>query len=192
METGRGVIIVDIQNDFCEGGVLAAKDTESLIQPVNDFTHNALKTNTFCVFTRDWHPVDHISFTSEGGPWPPHCVQGSIGAEFANGLIIPESSLVKDLKKDIHRNEMGYSAFQNTNLAKILHEKGITELCIIGIATDYCVKETVLDALKNGFGVNVLTDLIRPVELNPGDSDRAIAEMKTAGAELMSSRDYSL
>lgn len=109
-------IIVDVQRDFCEGGVLAARNTYSLITPLNAVIAWCIQHGITCVFTRDWHPANHCSFQSQGGPWPSHCVQGTIGAEFASGLELPNSALVIDIEKDSDKANMGYSAFENTNL----------------------------------------------------------------------------
>ena len=186
----KALLVIDVQKDFCEGGVLQAKKTKSLIQPLNEFISKAIIQNMLCVFTRDWHPADHCSFASEGGPWPPHCVQGTAGADYAEGLIIPDTPGVLEVKKDVQKAEMSYSAFGNTRLEIELQKMKISELLVSGIATEYCVKETVLDALQHKFKVLVLSDLIRPVGLFPGDSDRAIEEMASAGAVIISSSEY--
>jgi nicotinamidase/pyrazinamidase len=186
----RALIVVDLQRDFCEGGVLPAKHTPSLIAPLNAAIAWCVKNEVVCVFTRDWHPINHCSFQSQGGPWPSHCVQGTPGAEFALGLQFPDSALVIDIEKDSATRNMGYSAFENTNLEDELRSRGITDLAACGIATDYCVKATVLDALRSGFRVGVLTDLMRPIDVNPGDSVKALAEMKASGAVLLASTEW--
>jgi len=186
----RALIVVDVQRDFCEGGVLPAKQTRSLIPPLNAVIDRCVQNEVACVFTRDWHPANHCSFQSQGGPWPPHCVQGTRGAEFAVGLQLPDSRLVIDIEKDSNTRNMGYSAFENTNLEAELCNRRITELAVCGIATDYCVKATVLDAIRCGFQVAVLTDLVRPIDLQPGDSARALAEMKSEGAKLLTSQEW--
>lgn len=184
------LIIIDVQKDFCEGGVLPAHNTTSLIFPLNEIILWSLKNGIICVFTRDWHPINHCSFRTQGGPWPSHCVQGTQGAEFAKGLLVPESALVIDIEKDSGRANMSYSAFENTNLDAELHTRGITDVATCGIATDYCVKATVIDALKFGLRTVVLTDLVRPIDVHPGDSEKALAEMESAGAVLLTSKQW--
>ncbi len=182
----KALVVIDVQKDFCEGGVLPAKNTLSLIQPLNEIIASSINRGVVTVFTRDWHPHDHCSFITQGGPWPPHCVQGTSGAEFAEGLLVPSSSLVIDIEKDSGKANMSYSAFENTNLKQELHKRGITQLAACGIATDYCVRATALDALRCGFQVVVLTDLIRPIDVSPNDSINALKEMQDAGATLSS------
>lgn len=184
------LLIIDVQRDFCEGGALPARDTTSLIQPLNKLISWSIERCLPCVFTRDWHPPDHCSFNTQGGPWPQHCIQGSYGAEFAEGLLVPNSSLVIDIEKDSHKANMSYSAFENTSLERNLRHLKITQIIATGIATDYCVRATVLDGLRCGFGVEVLTDLIRPIDLMVGDSARAEKEMMHAGANLSTSAKW--
>ena len=186
----QALVVIDVQNDFCLGGVLPARDTSSLIQPLNDVVSWSIIHHIVCAFTRDWHPPDHCSFRSQGGPWPPHCIQGTRGAEFAEGLIVPSSSLVIDLEKDSGKANMSYSAFENTNLEQDLHRLQVTRIAATGIATDYCVRATVLDALRCGFKVEVLTDLIRPIDVNDGDAARALKEMTGTGASLSTSAQW--
>jgi nicotinamidase/pyrazinamidase len=185
----QALIIIDVQRDFCEGGVLPARNTLGLIQPLNETIAWAIEHGVVCVFTRDWHPPDHYSFNSQGGIWPPHCIQGTSGAEFAEGLSIPMSALVIDIEKDSNKASMSYSAFENTNLDRELRNRGIIEVAASGIATEYCVRATVMDALRYGFKVSVLTDLIRPIDVKLGDYDKALDEMKTAGATLLTSKE---
>jgi len=184
------LIVVDMQRDFCEGGILPARDTLSLISPLNAAIAWCIQKGITCVFTRDWHPPNHCSFKSQGGPWPIHCVQGTPGSEFATGLQLPNSALVIDIEKDSDKANMGYSAFENTNLEAELHNRRIAEVAVCGIATDYCVKATVLDALRCGFRTSVLTDLVRPIDIHAGDSANALAEMKSAGATLLTYQEW--
>jgi nicotinamidase/pyrazinamidase len=190
MAIKSAIIVIDVQRDFCEGGVLPARYTKNLISPLNIVIQWCIKHRITCVFTRDWHPADHCSFTNQGGPWSPHCVQGTAGAEFAEGLIVPNSALMIDIEKDSNRANMSYSAFESTNLETELRARRIGEIVACGIATDYCVKATVLDALRCGFFAKVLTDLIRPIDVHPGDSAVALVEMKSAGAALLSSNEW--
>ncbi|MBF0555830.1 MAG: isochorismatase family protein [Nitrospirae bacterium] len=186
----KALIIIDVQRDFCEGGVLPARRTGSLIKPLNKAIAWSVEHSVACIFTRDWHPPDHCSFTSQGGNWPPHCVQGTSGAEFAKGLNIPDSTLVIDIEKDSNKASMSYSAFENTNLEHELRSLDVIDVAASGIATEYCVAATVLDALRYGFKVSVLTDLIRPIDVKSGDSNTALAEMKAAGATLLTSKEW--
>ena len=186
----RSLVVVDVQRDFCEGGVLPARNTSGLVAPLNAAIAWCIQCQIICVFTRDWHPVNHCSFHSQGGPWPTHCVQGTPGAEFAAGLQLPNSALVIDIEKDSDKANMSYSAFENTNLEAELLARRITDVAACGIATDYCVKATVLDAVRCGFRTSVLTDLIRPIEVHTGDSANALAEMKSVGATLLTCQEW--
>ena len=190
MAMKRALIVVDVQRDFCRGGVLPAKNTPGLIAPLNGAIAHCIRNGVACVFTRDWHPVNHCSFQPQGGPWPPHCVQGTTGADFAVGLQLPDSALLIDIEKDSDTRNMGYSAFENTNLKAELHARHIDNIAVCGIATDYCVKATALDGLRSGFRVSVLTDLVRPINVNPDDSSKALAEMKASGAVLFTSTEW--
>jgi len=186
----KALVIIDVQKDFCEGGVLPASDTFSLIEPLNDAINWCVKNDILCVFTRDWHPVNHASFIEFGGTWKPHCVQGSEGAEFAEGLFIPGHSLIIDIETDSNKLNTTYSAFENTNLESKLDRLGIKEIAAAGIATDYCVRATVLDALKYGFKCTVLTDMVRAIDVMEIDSIEALGEMEDTGAKLLTSEEW--
>ena len=179
------LIIVDVQNDFCPGGALAVPYGDEVVPVIN----RLLEHRWLSVATMDWHPAEHCSFESRGGPWPPHCVQQTVGAELHPGLDAPKVQLV--ITKGSHPDHEAYSGFQGTNLAKILRDKGVHRLVVCGIATDYCVRATAHDALHEGFEVLVLEDAIRGVEVHPGDCQRAIAELRQAGAEMISYTDIS-
>ena len=133
-------------------------------------------------FTRDWHPPNHISFKSQGGPWPPHCVQETPGAEFHPDLKVPPNATI--ISKGDRPLVEAYSGFQGTTLEASLKETGVEELFIGGLTTDYCVKETVKDARTAGFGVTVLEDCVRAVDVKDGDGEMALREMEKAGARL--------
>jgi nicotinamidase/pyrazinamidase len=186
----KALVIIDVQKDFCEGGILPASDTFSLIEPLNDTINWCVNNKILCVFTRDWHPVNHASFIEFGGTWKPHCVQGSEGAEFAEGLFIPGHSLIIDIETDSNKLNTTYSAFENTNLESELHRLRITEIAAAGIATDYCIRATVLDALNYGIKCTVLTDLIRAIDIMEIDSIEALGEMESEGAILMTSQEW--
>jgi nicotinamidase/pyrazinamidase len=173
------LVVVDVQKDFCPGGALAVADGDKVVQPLNRYIAKFRAAAAPIIFTRDWHPPDHNSFKAQGGRWPPHCVQGTEGARFHPDLLIPTDGEVVS-KAD--KKDEAYSFFQGTNLAKNLHERGIKRLLVGGLATDYCVKETVLDGLKEGFEVFHLDDASRGVNVKPDDSEQALKEMVSKGA----------
>jgi len=157
----RALIVVDVQRDFCAGGALAAADTSSLLQPLCTFIAAARQAGVTIVFTRDWHPPNHSSFQNAGGPWPVHCVASSHGAELMPPLATERGDLM------IHKGETiegtGYSAFDDAALTEKLGVLRTDEVAVCGVATEYCVRATAIDALQAGLRVTLLTDLIRPV-----------------------------
>jgi len=176
------LLIVDVQNDFLPGGSLAVPEGDAVVGPLNH-TIAVFHAAGLPIFaSRDHHPPDHCSFLSQGGAWPVHCVAGSRGAAFADDLHLPAEAVV--VSKATAAGRDAYSAFDGTDLAYRLHAAGVVRLFVGGLATDYCVKATVLDALTAGLGVVLLTDGIRAVELRPGDGTRAIEAMRRAGAVL--------
>lgn len=179
------LIIVDVQNDFCPGGTLPVPNGDEVVPVIN----RLLAHRWLSVATMDWHPAEHSSFESRGGPWPPHCVQGTTGAQLHRELDATKIPLV--ITKGSHPDHDAYSGFQGTELTKILRDKGIHRVVVCGLATDYCVQATAQDALQEGFEVLVLEDAIRGVEVNPGDCRRAIEKMRQAGAEMIASSDLS-
>jgi nicotinamidase/pyrazinamidase len=183
--TRDALIVVDVQNDFCPGGALAVPQGDEVIPAIN----RLLKQCWLSVATMDWHPAEHCSFEPHDGPWPPHCVQGTTGAELHPELDADRLQLT--ITKASHHDKDAYSGFDGTDLATILREKGVKRVVVCGIATDYCVKATAHDALKAGFEVIVLEDAIRGVEVNPGDCQRAIEELRSAGARVIVSSDLS-
>jgi nicotinamidase/pyrazinamidase len=172
------LIVVDMQNDFCAGGPLAVPGADAIVVPVN----RCMRSFGLVVSTQDWHPGGHISFKPQGGPWPEHCVAGTRGAELHRALDSGRIGL-RVLKGRL-RGEDAYSGFQGTDLAAQLAARGVRKVFIAGVAADYCVKETALDALKHGFQATVLTDLVRAVDLRPGDGARALAAVRAAGGAL--------
>ncbi len=170
------LIIVDVQNDFCPGGSLAVPEGDQVIPPINALLR---KAQCLVIATRDWHPDDHCSFKEKGGTWPVHCVKGTKGAEFHPDLEI--SRIGEIISKGTDPEKEAYSGFEGTDLVGLLRRKGINRVFISGLATEYCVKATALDALKEGFQVVVLEDAIRGVEVKGGDIEKAIAEMKASG-----------
>jgi nicotinamidase/pyrazinamidase len=175
---GEALIVVDFQNDFTPGGALAVPEGDTIAGRINQLA--ASGRYDLVVATRDWHPPDHGSFSERGGPWPVHCVQDSDGAQLHEALDRSNVDVIVD--KGTDPGTEGYSGFEGTNLADLLRAKGITRVTVVGLATDYCVKNTVLDALKEGFDVDIDERAMRAVNLNDGDEQRAIAEMTTAGA----------
>ena len=180
--TKQALIVVDVQNDFCPGGTLAVPQGDQVVAPLNKLIDQFLERGAPVYKTRDWHPRTTKHFAAYGGTWPVHCVQNSKGAQFHPALR--DDPRIKVISKGVGEED-GYSAFDETDLASQLHDKGVEELVVGGLATDYCVKNTVLDAIKNGFRVKAVEDAMRPVELQPGDGERAIEEMRAAGAEII-------
>ncbi|MFC1503569.1 nicotinamidase [Pseudomonadota bacterium] len=174
------LILVDVQNDFLPGGSLAVPDGEQVVPVLNCYIKVFQKRQLPVFATRDWHPLNHCSFKNNGGIWPTHCVQHTHGAEFAGDLRLPED--VEIISKDDTPTLNSYSGFRCTDLSKQLRNKGCERLFIGGLATDYCVLNTVLDGIREGFNVVLLEDATRAVNLNSGDGDNAIARMKKAGA----------
>ena len=177
------LVIVDFQNDFCPGGALAVEGGHEIAGPINELS----RSFDTVVATRDWHPPDHASFETEGGPWPIHCVQGSHGAELHPQLDRERIQHTVDVGSA--RDDEGYSGFEGSDLEDYLRAQDADHLYVTGIATDYCVRATVLDGRRLGFDVTVVEDAIRPVEVEPGDGERALDEMREAGAEVASSED---
>lgn len=178
----QALIIVDLQNDFCPGGSLAVPDGDRIVPVVNELIERFSGAGLPIFATRDWHPEGHISFKAQGGLWPPHCVQNTTGVEFHPELRLPDSATI--ISKADTRERDAYSGFDGTNLEALLKEAEVDQVVVCGLATDYCVKATVLDGLKAGFKVIVVEDAIRGVDVEPGDSRKALAEMKEAGAIL--------
>jgi len=185
MRTKKALLVVDIQNDFCPGGALGVSEGDQIIPVVNKYVDLFLK-NQFPVFvSRDWHPKDTKHFKQSGGPWPPHCVQNTKGAEFHPDFLVPDEAIILSKGTDPEMN--GYSVFdahdlENKPFIDLLKEMGIDELYIAGIATDYCVRMTYLDAFKNSYKVNVLTDAIKGVDEQ--DSKHAIDEIVAKNGKL--------
>jgi len=177
-DAATGLIVVDVQNDFCPGGALAAASGDTLGPAIAALAERAGTV----VATRDWHPADHYSFTAQGGRWPPHCVQGTHGAELhpsVSGLGIDR---VQDVGVD--PGDEGYSGFEGNDLAAYLRSRGVQRVLVTGIATDYCVRATALDAIKEGFDTTVFTDATVAIDVAAGDGRRALDEIRAAGGSL--------
>ena len=175
----QALIVVDVQNDFCPGGALAVGDGDAVVGPINRLARDA----SFVVATRDWHPPDHSSFSVEGGVWPVHCVRGTPGAELHPGVDQSQIDVIVD-KGELSDLE-GYSGFEETSLERLLRERGVDHVDVVGLALDYCVKATALDARRAGFGVTVHRGATRAVEVSPGDGERAVEELRAAGVEVV-------
>jgi nicotinamidase/pyrazinamidase len=175
------LIIVDVQNDFCPGGALAVPDGDQVVPVLNRYVRIFQAHRAPIVATRDWHPGDHCSFKPFGGIWPLHCVQNTAGAEFHPGLDLPKT--VEVISKGMDAKVEAYSGFQDTELGQWLKLRKVDTVYVGGLATDYCVMSTVLDAIKAGFNAVYLSDASRGVELKPGDSGRAVGDMINAGAQ---------
>lgn len=187
LATGDALVIVDVQNDFLPGGSLAVPNGDRVIPALNRgiarFQARALPV----VATRDWHPPAHCSFRTQGGTWPPHCVVDTPGAAFAPSLRLPATTLL--VSKATRADTDAYSAFDGTDLVRWLQALGVGRIFVGGLATDYCVLNTVRDALAAGFQAVLLTDAIAAVDFTPGDGKRALAAMCDKGARLARSED---
>jgi nicotinamidase/pyrazinamidase len=181
-EKKRALIVVDVQNDFCPGGALAVARGDEVVAPLNSLIREFLARGDIVVKSRDWHPRETKHFKEFGGTWPVHCVQGTRGAEFHRDLL--EDARIVVVSKGMG-DEDSYSAFDGTGLARLLREHGVEEVWVGGLATDYCVKNTALDAAREGFKVKAVADAMRAVELKEGDAERAIEEMRQGGAEIV-------
>jgi len=181
----RALIVVDVQNDFCPGGSLAVPQGNEVVGPLNKLIEEFLERGEPVFKSRDWHPPQTKHFQLYGGTWPVHCVQETKGAEFHPALL--DDQHIRIISKGLGDKDC-YSAFDGTDLALQLKRLGVEEVWVGGLATDYCVKNTVLDALKEGLAVKAVEDAMRAVELNPGDGERAIGEMRDAGAEFVTTR----
>jgi nicotinamidase/pyrazinamidase len=176
----EALIIVDFQNDFTPGGALAVRDGDRIAERVNELAEDP--RFELVVATRDWHPPDHGSFEERGGPWPVHCVRDTEGAQLHPALEQQNVDVVVD--KGTDANTEGYSGFDGTNLGTLLQARGIDRVTVVGLATDYCVKNTALDALNRGLDVTVESEAVRGVDVQEGDSERALEELRQAGATV--------
>jgi len=175
----EALIVVDMQNDFTSGGALAVDEGDAVVGPVNQLAAEV----PFVVATRDWHPPDHASFEVNGGIWPVHCVQGSRGAELHPEVDAGRIDVVVDTG---YTPELeGYSGFEGTELEQLLRDHDVDKVHVVGLALDYCVKETALDAVRLGFETTVLREAVRAVNVHPGDGEAAMEEMQEAGVAVV-------
>ena len=183
-QPGDALLVVDVQNDFLPGGSLAVPRGDEVVPVLNRYLQIFTAQNLPVYATRDWHPERHCSFRAQGGTWPPHCVAGTYGAEFAAALQLPPAAVI--ISKAAAAEQDAYSGFQGTDLDARLHAANIRRMFIGGLATDYCVLNTVRDALRLGYEVLLLADAIRAVDVQPGDGLRAEQEMVSLGAQRIS------
>jgi nicotinamidase/pyrazinamidase len=189
LQEGDALIVVDVQVDFVPGGNLAAPEGEEVVPVINRYIR-AFHDKGLPIFaTRDWHPANHCSFQAQGGPWPPHCIQETEGAQFAAGLQLPEEAII--ISKATRPDADAYSGFDHTELHERLQALGVRRLFIGGLATDYCVRATVIDARSLGYEAVLLEDAVRAIDAQPGDEQQAKQEMLEAGAKRIAAADLA-
>ena len=188
---GTALLVVDVQNDFADPkGSLYVQEGEHVVPIINRQIDRAQAAGVPVVYTMDWHPPDTPHFAKYGGKWPVHCVRNTWGAE-----LHPDLKVAGEIIQKAKGPEDGYSGFsvehlptgerRETGLEQLLRERGVNHVVIAGLATDYCVKETALDAVRKGFDADVITEATRPVEVEPGDGERALRELEQAGVTLV-------
>jgi nicotinamidase/pyrazinamidase len=181
------LIVTDIQNDFLPGGTLPVKEGYQIVPVMNEYLRIFKSAKAKIFASRDWHPANHMSFKAQGGPWPPHCIQNTEGAKFHSNLKLPEDTVIVSKATDPAKE--AYSVFEETGLIETLKAAEIQRLFVGGLTTDYCVKESVLQARKLGYPVVVLVDGTRGINVRPGDGDRAMDEMIKNGALTLTLAD---
>jgi nicotinamidase/pyrazinamidase len=186
--TRDALVIVDVQNDFCPGGALGVPGGDAVVPVLNRYAERFAAAGAAVFASRDWHPAETTHFASGGGVWPPHCVRDTPGAELHPGLVLPPGAAV--VSKGMDPREDAYSCFQAETpdglpFAAALGEAGVSRLFVGGLATDYCVKSTVVDGVEHGFEVIVLADAVAAVDLTPGDGAKALEAMRAAGAGMI-------
>ena len=184
------LLLVDLQNDFFPGGALAVPEADGFIPLINTYIKHFSRQGWAILATRDWHPANHASFTEQQGPWPAHCVQGSRGAQFQSDLVMPPGMMV--ISKGTDRRKDARSGFDGTSLADRLEDLNVQTLFVLGLATEDCIKQTVLDGCQRGLRVVLLTDAARWVYRTPNDEPKALQEMAGAGAFLATIRDIGI
>jgi nicotinamidase/pyrazinamidase len=183
LRAGDALICVDVQRDFLPGGALPVPEGDEVIAPLNAYLAAFAARRLPVFLSRDWHPADHCSFEQAGGPWPAHCLQRTNGAAWPSALHIPQGARI--ISKGSDSAVEAYSAFAGTSLLVLLRRLDVRRAFVGGLATDYCVRATVLDALDHGFEVVLLADAVRAVNAQPGDGERALTEMLERGATLV-------
>jgi nicotinamidase/pyrazinamidase len=184
----EAVVVVDVQNDFCPGGSLAVPEGDGVVPMLNRYLERAARSGVHVYASRDWHPAETTHFLASGGPWPAHCVQGTAGAAFHPDLRLPTSTII--VTKGTSPVDEGYSAFDGQlsdgrTLADDLRARGVDTVYVGGLATDYCVLQTALSARREGFDTVWLSDASLPVEVHPGDGQRAADQMAGAGVRTI-------
>lgn len=187
MRTQHTLLVVDVQNDFCPGGALPVPGGDEVVPVLNEYVRQFHELGQHVYLSRDWHPSRTTHFREWGGAWPPHCVQETPGAEFHPSLAVPAGAVI--ISKGMDPNQDSYSAFQGLDdegepLADSLRARGVRSLYVGGLATDYCVKCSVTDALRNGFEAVLLADAVRGIDVSPGDVARALEAMRDEGARV--------
>jgi nicotinamidase/pyrazinamidase len=182
------LIIADMQKDFLPKGALQVKEADEIIPVLNEYAKIFKKAEAHVIASRDWHPPKHISFIAQGGRWPPHCVKDTEGAKFSPELKLPEGTPI--ISKATDSSKEAYSVFDETGLDKQLKDQGVKRVFLGGVATDYCVVNSVIDAKKLGFDVVVLVDATRGIEASPGDVEKAFETMKRKGALMKTMADF--
>lgn len=188
-EADAALIVVDVQNDFCPGGALGVDDGDAVVPVLNRWIEAFRAEGRPIVYTQDWHPADHVSFEEQGGIWPVHCVENTEGAAFHKDLLVRGHVFRKAFEQGLE----GYSGFDgrlvaddgsmtDVELVSWLREQGVKKVYVGGLTTDYCVRATVLDALENEFDAVYIEAASRPVNVEPGDEEKAVAEMQARGA----------
>lgn len=175
-------VVVDVQVDFCPGGALPAPEGDRVVPVLNDWIAAAQRGGAKIVASRDWHPPGHCSFQEQGGAWPVHCVKDTPGARFHPDLRLPDGVQIVD--KGVQKNRDNYSPFDRTGLAEQLKQEGIARVWVGGLVLDVCVRATVMDAIDAGFETHLILDATRAVDVEPGDGERALEEMRQAGAVI--------
>ena len=184
MKQGDALLIVDVQRDFCSGGALPVPGGDDVVPVLNRWIKAALDAGVIIYASRDWHPQAHLSFRERGGPWPPHCIQDTVGAQFHPNLRLPPSAIV--VSKGVRFDKDQNSAFDDTGLAVELRRRGVRRIWVGGLAQDVCVRATALDAVRAEFEVHLVAGATKPVR--PEDGERALAEMRRAGVIITESR----
>jgi len=189
------LIVVDMQNDFMPGGALPVPNALTIIPTINRYVELFENANATIVFTRDWHPQNHISFKSRGGPWPPHCIQNTYGAELHPDLRAPKSAII--ISKAFKEDEEAYSGFKGIELESkrdlnsVLRGRGVKRVFVSGVVTEYCVKATALDAADLSYQVFLLIDAVKGINQPPGSEEQAVIEMLEKGIVLMTTSDIA-
>lgn len=181
LHEGDAFLLVDMQKDFCPGGALAIENGDKIVPVINKWVERFIHHQLPVLASRDWHPRNHVSFASEGGRWPPHCIQDTAGAEFHEALHLPQSAII--VTKGVRFDQDQNSAFDQTGLGVFLKRKGVCRLFIAGLALDVCVLATAIDARAMGFEVVLLSEATRPVD--PGKGNEALARMQKARVQVI-------